>query len=93
MDDYFCQGETEETVYDRLFFYHALLKTHSNKEHDNAKLHPLNPESTEELVEQIIYSVSVLILSNWKCIPHVYLSMAELLEEILDLHPLLLFVW
>ena len=93
MDDYFCQGETEETVYDRLFLNHALLKTHSNKEHDNEKLHPPNPESTEELIEQIIHSVSVRRLSNWKCIPHVYLFMAELLEEILDLHPLLLFVW
>ena len=57
MDAYFCQGEIKEPFYDRLFSNHPMLKTHSNKEHDNAKVHPTNPESTKELVEQIIHSV------------------------------------
>ena len=42
--------ETEEPVYDRLLKNHPLLKTHSNKEHNNEKHHPPNPEDTEELV-------------------------------------------
>ena len=59
MDAYFFQGEIKEPVYDRIFPNHPLLKTHSNKEHDNAKLHPPNHESIEQLVEQIIHSVPV----------------------------------
>ena len=39
------------------FSNHPLLKTHSNKEHDNEKLHPTNPEIIEESFEQIIHSV------------------------------------
>ena len=54
MDAYFFNGEIEEPVYDMLSSNQPLLKTHSNKEHDNAKLHPPNPESIEDLVEQII---------------------------------------
>ena len=57
--DYFCQGEIEEPVYDKIFSNHLLLNTHSNQEHDNAKLHPPNPERLEQLVEQIIHSVPV----------------------------------
>ena len=59
MDACFCHGEIEEPVYDRIFSNHPLLKTPSSKEHDNEKLHPPNPESIEQLVEQIIHSVSV----------------------------------
>ena len=44
---YFLQGEIEEPVYGRLFSNHPLLKTHSNKEHDNAKLHPPNTDIIE----------------------------------------------
>ena len=84
MGAYFCQVSIEEPVYDRLFSNHPMLKTHSNKEQDNAKPHPPNPESTEELIEQIIHYVPARILSNWECVLHVYLFMAELLEEILD---------
>ena len=53
VDAYFFQSETEEPVYDRLFKNHPLLKTHSNKEHDNEKNYPPNPESIKELDEQI----------------------------------------
>ena len=59
MDAYFCQGDIEELVYDILFLYHLLLKTHSNQEHDNANLHPPNPESIEQIAEEIIHSVPV----------------------------------
>ena len=59
MDDYFCQGEIEEPVYDWIFSNHYFLKTHSNKEHDNEKLWPTNPESIEEIFERIIHSVPV----------------------------------
>ena len=56
----FCfQGDIEELVYNRIFKNHPLLKTHSKKEHDNAKLHPTNPDRLEQLVEQIIHSVPV----------------------------------
>ena len=51
MDAYFCQGENKEPVYDRIFSNHPMLKTNSNKENDNAKLHPPNPESIEESFE------------------------------------------
>ena len=59
MDAYFCQGEIEELVYNGLFLYHPLLKTHSNQEHDNANLHPLFLGIIEQLVEQRIHSVPV----------------------------------
>ena len=59
MDAYFCQGDTEELVYDRIFSYHPLLKTRSNQEHGNENLHPPFPESIEQLFEQIIPSVPV----------------------------------
>ena len=36
-----------------------LLKTHSNKEHDNKKLQPPNPDTIELLTEQITHSVLV----------------------------------
>ena len=39
-----------------------------------------------------IHSVPVLRLSNWECVNHVYLFLAEFLEEILGLHPILIFV-
>ena len=32
---YFYQGDIKDPVYDRLFSYHPLLKTHSNQEHYN----------------------------------------------------------
>ena len=51
MDVYFCQGEMEEPVYDRLFSYRPLLKNHSNQEHDHANLHPPDPDIIEQLVE------------------------------------------
>ena len=57
MDDYFYQGEIEEAVYDRIFSNHPLLKTHSNKENDNENHHPPFTESSEQLVERIIYSI------------------------------------
>ena len=69
------------------------MRNNSNQEHDNANLHPPNPESIEQLVEQIIYSVSVRRLSDWECVLHVYLFLDEFFEEIMDLHPLLIFVW
>ena len=59
MDSCFCQGEIEYPVYNRIFKYHHMLNTHSNQEHDNANLRPPNPESPEQLVEQIIHSVPV----------------------------------
>ena len=34
------------------FSNHPLLKTHWSKEHDNAKTHPPNPESIEELADK-----------------------------------------
>ena len=52
MDDYFCQGEIEEPVYDRIFSYHPLLKNHKKKEHDNANLHPTFTESIEQHTEK-----------------------------------------
>ena len=57
MDVYFCQGEIQEPFYDRPFSTNPMLKTHSNKVHDNTKLHPPNPESIEKLVELIIHSI------------------------------------
>ena len=69
------------------------MKTHSKKEHDNAKIHPPNPESIEELVDQTIHYIPELRLSGWECVLHVYLFMTEFLEEILNLHPLLILVW
>ena len=33
-----------------------MLNNHPNQEHDNAKIHPPNPESLEQLVERIIHS-------------------------------------
>ena len=59
VDAYFCQGEIKDTVYNRTFLNHPLLKTHSNQEHDNEKLHPTNPERLEQRFERIIYSVLV----------------------------------
>ena len=59
MDAYFCQGDIKDPVYNRLFSNNPLLKTHSNQEHDNAKLHPLNSEHLEQLVEQIMHSIPV----------------------------------
>ena len=59
MNAYFCQGDIKEPVYDRLFSYYPLLKTHSNQEHDNENLHPPNPDIIEQLVEQIIHYVPV----------------------------------
>ena len=59
VDVYFCQGEIEEPVYDRILFNHTLLKTHTNQEHDNEKLHPPNPDRLEQLFEQIINFVPV----------------------------------
>ena len=59
MDAYFCQGEIKDPVYNRLFSNLPMLKTHSNQEHDNANLHPQNPESIEKLVEKIIHCVPV----------------------------------
>ena len=69
-----------------------MLKTHSNKEHDNAKFYAPNPESIEQLVEWMIHFVPVWILYDWECVIHVFLFMDEFLEEIMDLHPLFLFV-
>ena len=51
MNDDFCQGEIDEPGNDRLFSYHTMLKTHSNKEQYNAIHHPPFPESIEQLVE------------------------------------------
>ena len=93
MDVFFFQGEIEEPVYDRLFSNNPLLKTHSNKEHDNAKVHPPNLESIEKLIERIIYYVPECRLSEWECVLQVYLFLTDFLEEILDLHPLFLLVW
>ena len=59
MDAYFCQGDIEYPVYDRLSSYNPLLKTHSNQEHDHANLHPPNTESIEQHFEQIIQSILV----------------------------------
>ena len=55
----FCQGEIEEPGNDRIFSYHPMLKNNSNQEYDNAIFHPYLPESIEELVERIIYSVTM----------------------------------
>ena len=85
MDAYFCQGDIEEIVYDRLFSYHPLLKTHSNQDNDNVIHHPPFPESIEQRVEQIIHYIPVRRLSDWECVLHVYLFLAEFLEDILDL--------
>ena len=91
MDAYFFQGKIEEPVYNRFFSNNPLLNNHSKKGHDNAKLHPPNPGSIEELVERIIHYVLTWRLSDWECVLHVYLFMTEFLEEILNLHPLLIF--
>ena len=56
---YFWSGEIEEPVYDMLFSYHLLLKTHSNEENDHANIYPPFPEIIEQLVEQIIHYVPV----------------------------------
>ena len=53
MDAYSFQVEIKEPVYNMIFFNHPLLKTNSNKEHDNAKIHPPNIESIEQLVEKL----------------------------------------
>ena len=82
--------ETEEPFYDRLLKKHPLLKTHSNKEHNKEKLHPPNPEGTEELVAWMIHSVPAWRLSNWDFILHIYLFLSEFLWEILDFHLLLI---
>ena len=84
VDAHFCQGEIEEPVYDMIFSNHPLLKTHSNQEHDNAKLQPPNPERLEQLVERIIHSVPVWKLSDWEFVLHVYWFCAGFLEEIQD---------
>ena len=52
MDTYFFQGGINEPVYDRLFSNHPLLHTQSKQEYDNTKLHPPNPERTEQFVEK-----------------------------------------
>ena len=93
MNNYFFQGETDDPGYNRLFSYNPLLQTHSNQEHNNAINHPTFTESIEQLVEQIIHSVLVRTLSNWDCVLHVCLFLAEFLEEILDLLLLSLFSW
>ena len=72
----FCQGEIEGPVYDRIFSCRPMLKTRSNQEHDNSNHHPNFTESIEQLVGQIIHSVSVWILSDWECVLHVYLFLA-----------------
>ena len=41
---FFCQVDIDEPFYNRLFSDYPMLKTHSNQEHDNAKIHPPNPE-------------------------------------------------
>ena len=91
VNDYFCHSEIDKPGYDRIFSNHPLLKTHSNKENDNENHHPPFTESSEQLVERIIYSIVLWRLSNWECVLHVYLFMAEIFEEILDLHPLWIF--
>ena len=53
----FLGGDIEEPVYNRHFSNHPILKTHSNKEHNNANIHSPNPEIIEKFVEQIIHSV------------------------------------
>ena len=50
----------------------------------NAKLHPLNPEHLKQLVDRIIHSFTVQILSDWEFVLHVYLFHDEVLEEIQD---------
>ena len=57
MDAFFFRVISKSQFTIGFFHNHPMLKNHSNKEHDNAKLHLTNPESTEELVEQIIHSV------------------------------------
>ena len=52
VDAYFCQGKIEEPVYDSIFSNNPPLKMHSNKEHDNEKLHPPNPEIIENLLNE-----------------------------------------
>ena len=89
----FCQGDIEEPRNKEKVTYHPLLKTHSNKEHENANIHPPNPESIEKIVGKTIHSVPVLILYDWECVLHVYIFLDELLEEILDLHLLFIFLW
>ena len=59
MDVHFCHGETKEPVYNIILSNNPLLKAHSNKEHDNVKLHPPNTESIEQLIERMIHSVPV----------------------------------
>ena len=87
------QGETEEPGNDRIFKYHPLLKNHSNQEHYNSIHHPYLTESIEELVEWINHYIPVWRLAVLDCFPHVYLFLAESLNVIMDLHPLLIFVW
>ena len=62
------------------FSSYPLLKTDSNQEHDNAIHFPTFPESIEQLVEQIFCSIPVWRLSDWECVLHIYLFLAELLE-------------
>ena len=71
------------------FVYRSLNYT----EHYNANLHPPNPEIIEQLFEGGIHYVPVWRMSYWEYILHVYLFMAEFLKEIMDFHPLLIFVW
>ena len=59
MDASLCQSDIKEPVYDGIFSYYPLLKTNSNKEHDNANIPPFPPESIEQIVEQIFHSVPV----------------------------------
>ena len=72
---------------------HPLLRNHSNQEHDYTKLHPLNPELFEQLVELIIHSVFVRRLSNWEFALQLFWFCARFLEDIQDWYLLLIFVW
>ena len=89
----FCQVEIDKAGDNMIFSYHPLLKTNSDQEQDNAIHHPTLPESIEQLVEWIINYDFVWKLSDWERILHVYLFLADLLEDIMDFHPLLLFFW
>ena len=76
-------------------FFHIILywRLIKNQEQYNAIHHPTLPEIIEKLVEWIIHYVSVWRLSNCNCLLHVNLYLTEFLEEIMDLYPLLIFVW
>ena len=64
MGAYFLQVGIEEPVYKNIFSNNPQLKTNSNKEHDNATIHPQSIESIEELVERIIHSIPAQRLSK-----------------------------